>query len=404
MRDAILGLVNPLIALIFATTFLAIWSRDRTRKEMLAFAGGYVGLGLGFLWSQLAPLDAGRWMLNLTNIPYFLSSWMVIWGAARRVGATVPTPLILTVGGSFFALLGSKFLFGADINAELYISNTCYAILFLLGAQATAASRKDSLANTLVFWLLAATSFQFFVRPNITMMAEGPLNYETYRESAYYSILNAVAALNSLGLAIAIINAAVSDTLTRERAEIALDPLSGVLTRRAFEARVKAALERAQTERADLSLIIADIDHFKQVNDIWGHQIGDRAIRSFGLMIGEAVREYDVVGRIGGEEFCVLIWNARPTAALAMAERLRVKTTQLEIDDDPLNVRLTASFGVAEHRSGEVYESLFRRADKALYGAKKDGRNRVHFDGDEPYDAQSGAAMNGDEGLVSNLG
>ncbi|MEM8576186.1 MAG: hypothetical protein AAGF48_16390, partial [Pseudomonadota bacterium] len=98
MRDAILGLLNPLIALIFATTFLVIWSRDRSRKEMLAFAGGYVGLGLGFLWSQFVPFDGARWLLNLTNIPYFFSSWMIIWGVSRRVRTTVPAPLVLMVG------------------------------------------------------------------------------------------------------------------------------------------------------------------------------------------------------------------------------------------------------------------------------------------------------------------
>ncbi|MEM1196306.1 MAG: GGDEF domain-containing protein [Pseudomonadota bacterium] len=401
MRDAILGLVNPLIALIFASIFLAIWSRDRTRKEMLAFAGGYIGLGLGFLWSQLAPLDAGRWVLNLTNIPYFLSSWMIIWGVARRTGGSLPTPLILTVGATMFLLLSSKHLLGADINAELYITNTCYAILFLLGAQAAASGRRENTANALIFWLLAATSFQFFVRPNLTLMAEGPLNYETYRESAYYSILNAVAALNSLSLAIAIIYASVADTLKREREEIALDPLSGVLTRRAFETRVRAALESAQAESVGASLIIADIDHFKQVNDIWGHQVGDRAIRSFGLMISDAVRDYDVVGRIGGEEFCLLIWNADPDAAAAMAERLRLKAVGLEVEADRLDVRLTASFGVADYRAGEPYESLFRRADQALYGAKKNGRNRVHRDGADLDENGGGGHAGGGAGETS---
>ncbi|MEM9085172.1 MAG: GGDEF domain-containing protein [Pseudomonadota bacterium] len=377
MRDAILGLLNPLIALIFATTFLVIWSRDRSRKEMLAFAGGYVGLGLGFLWSQFVPFDGARWLLNLTNIPYFFSSWMIIWGVSRRVRTTVPAPLVLMVGATLLTLLVSKQWLGASINAELYISNTAYAILFLIGAQATAASRKESAANAAIFWLIAATSFQFFVRPNITMMIEGELEFATYRESAYYSILNAVAAINSLCLAMAIIYASVSDTMQRERERVSRDALSGVWSRHAFETKVRTALEKALEERVPVSLVIGDIDHFKQVNDIWGHQIGDRAIRSFAQLLDETVRSTDLVGRVGGEEFCILVWNAEEDVAGILAERLRANTSEIDLGSDALNVHLTASFGVAQYRFGEGYDSLFRRADNALYAAKRCGRDQV---------------------------
>lgn len=377
MRDAILGLVNPLIAMIFAITFFAIWSRDRSRKEILAFAGGYVGLGLGFLWSQLLPIDGGRVLLNLTNVPYFISSWLIIWGISHRAGTTLPTPLIIGVGATLTTLLCISYFFNAFTNVELYISNTTYAILFMLGAQAAAGGRKESTANALVFWLLVATSFQFFVRPSLNFMIEGTLVHETYRESAYYSVLNAVAALNSVGLAIAIITAVVTDSLVREREETARDPLSGVLTRRPFETHAIAAMDEAAVKGLPVSLIIADLDNFKQVNDIWGHQVGDRAIESFGRMIEGAVRTRDHVGRIGGEEFCILVWDADEEVAASMAERLRLAAMDLAFEQTALDVRLTASFGVCESARGETYRALFARADKALYYAKANGRNRV---------------------------
>ena len=169
----------------------------------------------------------------------------------------------------------------------------------------------------------------------------------------------------------------VSDTMEREREQVSRDALSGVWSRHAFETKVRSALEKAHEERVPVSLIIGDIDHFKQVNDIWGHQIGDRAIRSFAQLLNEAVRETDLVGRVGGEEFCVLVWNAEEAVAGSLAERLRAKTSKIDLGGDALSVHLTASFGVAEHRTGEAYDSLFRRADKALYAAKRSGRDQV---------------------------
>ena len=138
---------------------------------------------------------------------------------------------------------------------------------------------------------------------------------------------------------------------------------------------------------------------FKQVNDIWGHQVGDGAIAAFGEMTANMIRGSDIAGRIGGEEFCILVWNADEAIAANLAERLRSRTTQLELSKDALDVRLSASFGVAERQSGESYRSLFARTDKALYEAKQGGRNRVvtasspQADGNEPASSQSNAAL-----------
>ncbi len=377
MRDAILGLVNPLIALIIATTFFAIWLKDRQRSEVFAFALAYVALGIGFLWSQLAPLDAGRVLLNLTNIPYFAGTWLIAWGATKRVGSSVSAPLMLIIGIIGAALLIPNHVFDAYTNVQLYISNTVYGLMFMLAAQATAARRKDNIANEVVFWMLAVTSVQFFVRPSIAFMIEGALPYEGYHQSIYYSILNAVVAVNSLGLAIALVTACVFDRFNEEREVNTRDPLSGLLSRRPFETAVDEAFARSEQENVPLSLVVGDLDHFKQVNDLWGHQAGDRAISEFGQMLAGTVRDCDVVGRIGGEEFCLLVWDADEEIAARLAERLRIKTTYLQIAEDRLDVRLTASFGVAERRPAEDYRSLFNRTDKALYQAKQNDRNCV---------------------------
>jgi len=113
------------------------------------------------------------------------------------------------------------------------------------------------------------------------------------------------------------------------------------------------------------------------VNDIWGHQSGDQAIADFGNLIKNKVRTCDVAGRIGGEEFCIAVWNCDNEPAYRLAERIRhafAAHKHIVINDD---IRLTASFGVATAQAGETYKQLFARADKALYEAKSKGRDRV---------------------------
>ncbi|KWV92612.1 diguanylate cyclase [Erythrobacter sp. YT30] len=393
MRDAILGLVNPLIALIFAVTFFAIWQRERSRKEVLAFAGAYLMLGIGFLISQLMPVGYGRPGLSITNIPYFTGTVLLIWAAASRVGARLPFTLIWSAGAIGAVLIVVGQLFSKFESSDLYIANTLYGILFMLGAQATASTRDHSIANKLVFWMLALTAVQFFVRPTLSFMIEGALEHETYKQSAYYSALNATVAVNSLGLAIAFIAACVTDAFTAEKQTMVTDPLTGLLTRRAFEEEVNEAILRSHEKQTPLSMIVGDIDHFKNVNDIWGHQIGDVAISEFGQLINRTIRSGDFAGRIGGEEFCILVYDCDESGAVRLAERLRTETPNIRLGaDTTLDVRISASFGVAGLRPGEGYKSLFARADSSLYEAKQNGRNRVERSkkNQDTSEAQSG--------------
>lgn len=377
MRDSILGLINPLIALIFAGIFLAIWSKDRSRREIAAFSGAYALLGCGFLWSQFASLEGGRVYLNITNIPYFFGSWLMIWGAARRVGASVPVPLIITVGLTAFLLEAIATPLPDFTMGDLYIANTGYGILYMLGALAVAPSRKGSGINELVFWMLALTSVQFFVRPSLSFMMDVGLTHEGYRESVYYSVLNAVIALNSLALAVSLIAAALFDRFQQERDTASRDPLSGLLARREFERECKATFQRAAEENVPIGLVVGDIDHFKRVNDIWGHQAGDKAIAAFGSLIRREIREYDLAGRVGGEEFCIVVWNGDENVARSLAERLRIGLGSTEVQAIGADMRLTASFGAGGRGGSESYASLFARTDAALYRAKDSGRNRV---------------------------
>jgi two-component system cell cycle response regulator len=151
------------------------------------------------------------------------------------------------------------------------------------------------------------------------------------------------------------------------------DPLTGVLNRRAFFERARDACARADAGGA-LSAILFDIDHFKRVNDLYGHDVGDKAIRA---VAHQAAGEDLIVGRLGGEEFAALVDGRGLDDALAMAERLRVKMAALQFATSHGPMTLTCSLGVSEWEPGDTIDLLLKRADVALYAAKTGGRNRV---------------------------
>ena len=159
------------------------------------------------------------------------------------------------------------------------------------------------------------------------------------------------------------------------------DALTGVLNRRAFIERTEMEIHRLQRASRPLSLILADIDYFKKVNDNYGHQLGDLVLQRFSEELSESVRPYDFVGRYGGEEFVICLPDANGLQSRSIAERMRKKVEEMKIipPDDPQSSNITASFGVASYRleSEDSLDSLTGRADKAMYRAKRGGRNRV---------------------------
>jgi two-component system cell cycle response regulator len=149
------------------------------------------------------------------------------------------------------------------------------------------------------------------------------------------------------------------------------DPLSGLLNRRAFFERAQEACACAE---GPLSAIMFDIDYFKRINDDFGHGIGDDVIRSVAV---ETMNEKGIVGRLGGEEFAIVLRGRTQADAIEAAERLRLKFAELRLATVGKAVRFTCSFSVSEWRDGESIDDLLKRADVALYSAKKIGRNRV---------------------------
>jgi diguanylate cyclase (GGDEF)-like protein len=162
----------------------------------------------------------------------------------------------------------------------------------------------------------------------------------------------------------------------------ATDALTGIANRRAFDERLAIEVAQANRYRTPLTLVMLDLDHFKQLNDRFGHVAGDEVLRGVAALLERGKRAGDLVARFGGEEFAAILPHTDARASLAWAERMRHLISALQIslpdrpDVEPLTI--TASFGVAgAAESSEAPRGLLDHADRALYRAKQHGRNRV---------------------------
>jgi diguanylate cyclase (GGDEF)-like protein len=163
------------------------------------------------------------------------------------------------------------------------------------------------------------------------------------------------------------------------------DELTGLNNRRAFTEQCERALEQARRYGRPLALVMFDIDHFKTINDTHGHAAGDRVLQDLAGAILRTLREVDVAGRLGGEEFAVLLPETGGPEAVALAERLRKVVAGLKVAHEGHEIAFTCSFGVAVRLEDDaVLDTLLSRADEALYRAKRQGRDRISVDAQVP--------------------
>ena len=160
--------------------------------------------------------------------------------------------------------------------------------------------------------------------------------------------------------------------------EALTDPLTGADNRRCFFRKASQLLERCRHRSASFSILVFDLDHFKVINDTHGHKVGDQALRLFAKTIQIEIRDTDIFGRLGGEEFALLLPGSND-ASMQTAERLRQVVERLRVIAGEAEVRFTTSVGVAHYRGERNIEDLIYKADVALYDAKEAGRNCVHL-------------------------
>jgi diguanylate cyclase (GGDEF)-like protein len=221
-------------------------------------------------------------------------------------------------------------------------------------------------------WLQVLATFQHLLRCVLTVLfppAE-PLHLDPIQ--AAYSYLNLTLSLASgvglIGLAFLIHR---NDLYSRANT----DSLTGLLNRQAFDEILIRELRRLDSESLPVTVVMADIDFFKRVNDVQGHLAGDVVLRQVSRALSRTLRPSDAISRFGGEEFAMVLRETSLPRAVEVAERLRAAVAALS--RLPGGIRVTISLGVAAGISAEPSQELIRRSDEALYRSKREGRNRV---------------------------
>ncbi len=162
------------------------------------------------------------------------------------------------------------------------------------------------------------------------------------------------------------------------------DPLTNAFNRRAYLTLLEKACSLAHRTHTPLPVLVIDLDHFKQINDTWGHQVGDEVLRHFVAVVAQVLRKEDVLGRLGGEEFSIFLPNSTAHQAATAAERLRQLVAEQRVTAaEGEAVAFSISVGVAVCNPGESAQTALQRADEAMYRAKRQGRNQVQVAADQ---------------------
>lgn len=380
MSDQIVGLINPGMSLIFAIGGFALWLRDRRQTYVLGYVFAALTIGLSFAINHYSPTPDAKSVQIVVSALSITAIISLAWSMCRRMRQ--PVPMWLWIAGGL-GTVGIVYLsdHAQDVSASLFAVNAYCGVVMVMGAQLMAMRKSSKLVDRMLVVVFSVVAVQFFVRPVAVILMSGAISTGEYRDSAGHAILIVTAAILTLALTGSILAATISDQIKAVEDSARIDGLSGLIMRNAFEVDARAMIEAARAAGKPVSMVIADIDHFKQVNDDWGHPVGDKVIGSFGQAVAGTIRPSDLAGRVGGEEFCILVWNCSSTAAGNLAERLRNALINLSFEGIPDGNRPTASFGVAQWGAGDAYSDVYARADAALYRAKREGRNRVVIDG-----------------------
>ncbi|RVC48094.1 GGDEF domain-containing protein [Mesorhizobium sp.] len=381
----LIALLNPTIALALGAAFLVLWFHQRHRPYLAVLATSYCLSAPGFLF-QYFTLPVGMVLTKLvSNICFTAAGCCLSSAIVARYGRRVPyVGIALTTGGGLAAF--SWFMFvQPDLTWRILSMNFGFGALSLLVAAELRTVRGNGPTEKILFVLSLLSGLNFVVRTLIVVIAHGPFpSYDGFYGSSYWTTALLSHALLSLLIALSLFSAAALDVLKALKAETHTDPLSGLLNRRGFEERAALLLDQCAKAKFPVAMVLADLDHFKALNDQHGHAVGDRVIADFAAKLSFATGTRGAAGRIGGEEFAVLLPLCDLASARLFAEAIRSLYSSGGVASLPRGVRVTASFGVAARTGDEGLAPLMRRADDALYKAKKNGRDSVRLSYERP--------------------
>lgn len=381
------ALIAPIFLVLLGTSQIAAWLVWRRQSALLSQGSAFVLASVGML-VQIIGWKEPFW----TRVLAFASCYLL---AAALVGVAMAQRLEVRprwswVAGMWLALMSAEMwwtlgqpnfvlrVYCISIGAMLLVG-----LPFLQWQQMRLRNQFDSAWRWVYVALIVVNVISTFKQlPMMAALTAPMLQYQAGRfiETAFWLFLYVLIMAICMGAAGCLLSAVMQDVLAQLAIERSQDPLTQILNRRGFDERAERLLTQAPRSRAACSyaLLLCDIDHFKQINDRWGHGVGDEVLRKIAWMFQTHSRAGDVVARQGGEEFVVLLKAEAPAQAMAIAQRMCDEIAAMSLPEVEQQ-RITVSIGVAmlNGSSTASLHAAMQEADQHLYAAKHRGRNCV---------------------------
>jgi diguanylate cyclase (GGDEF)-like protein len=361
-----------------------------------------LGLLLLFAWVQNTQISAVAWwgcahLLRAGSIVLFgmygnvseaitidlanallLLSFAITWSGARVFDGRPPLPMYLIAGPVAWVICAHLPSFSGELQMRFLLCSgiiTCYT---WLAAYELWRGRGEPLVSRWpAIFMLFAHGALFLLRTPLAAMLPWSPSSEVF-ESLWLTALSFEALLFTIAITFMFLAMAKERTEYRQRTAAMVDPLTGIANRRSFLQDGHELTKRHASDPCSTAVLLIDLDHFKSINDRFGHAVGDRVLQVFADAARANVRSCDLIGRLGGEEFAALLYNIGRDKALALAERIRSTFAEAAVEVDGHAVGATLSIGVVVNQDGPLdIPDLLAQADQALYHAKERGRNRV---------------------------
>lgn len=352
-------------------TASSVWLTNRADRFVLGWILSLGLLGGGVITYVLSPSDSA--MLTASAFLMMTVGFVTVLAAARMfIGAPISRPVFAGLGLASLAVVVPPILAGFGGVGIMIFNFVAAGLLFATGAQYWSARAEAPLYVSAIIALYGVSALSF-------VLCGGVLAYEGHwvlaaRPDNWAEQFNAIMCLIGItgigALSLALNQVRVA---RKHRMEARTDALTGLLNRRAlFETLARDGLGARD------AVVAFDLDQFKSINDRYGHAVGDEVLRRFAAILSRHVREKDLVARIGGEEFVLVMSDTSAQLASGTAERIRAGFAASRLLTAGGTLFATASAGVAlAERAGESFESVLHRADASLYRAKDGGRDRV---------------------------
>lgn len=367
--------INIALGSLFVVAYAIIALSNKSQRRALWFSVGYL-LGMAEpTCDLLAPLPGAPELLDVIGYTGFLlallsisATFSIFW---RK---PAPWPQILLIFALGLASRLAIWSWPPDTLAYGIAYQLPFTLAAILATRTVLAVRPHQplhLALAGVFGVIAA---HFMIKPSLAVRVGPGASPADYAHTAYALFSQAGTGVLLLAAGIFLLLVVAQRAISESQLASETDPLSGVANRRGFDRLAQEALSRAQHTGLPVSAATFDLDHFKRINDTFGHATGDAVIVAFAKLLQATAPAGSVVGRQGGEEFALLIPGATVQMAWLAADAIRIATAHQADGDLP---PVTVSGGVAQLRPREALSELLGRADQAAYQAKQGGRDRI---------------------------